>query len=146
MHSKERLLKDKENEVSTKRNLHSTVYTVIGENNHPDIQTVQGKEKRDKETTNESPNATIINDTTIIEILHGIFTKNNFKKHTTSSNLNVEKTKIFTSEKEERVDNFIEERLIKVALGDSFVVSLSCFSFPWTVGRLFSSITLWTVT
>ena len=94
-------------------NLCFTVHNVIEENNLSNVQTVQGKEKKDKETTKESPNATTINATTIIETLNGIFTDNNFTKPTTPSKLDVEESKVFTSENEEQADNFIEERLIK---------------------------------
>ena len=49
----ERLLNDKENEALTEleqRNLCSTSDAVIEDNNLPDVQTIQEKEKQDRET------------------------------------------------------------------------------------------------
>ena len=75
----EKLLKEKESEVFTERNPHSTSNAATEKNNPQDVQTVQQKEKQDK-TTNKHPTATTINVITVAEPLNEIITFNN---HTT---------------------------------------------------------------
>ena len=67
--------------------------------------------KRDKETKNDSSNATTINAITVIETLNN--NNSTTSKPTTNSKFDEENTKVFTSEKEEEVDNFSKERLLK---------------------------------
>ena len=91
--------------MSTERNLHSTSDAVIVKNNLSDVRTVQQKEKRDTETTNESSTATAIN--AIVEPLDKIIDNNNFETsmHTIISSFDAENTKVFfTAEKEQKAD------------------------------------------
>lgn len=76
-HIEERLLKENESEVYIRRNLCSTLNTVIEENKLPAGQIVQGKEKQDRETTNESSTATAINAIIAVEPLDNKIINNN---------------------------------------------------------------------
>ena len=114
MHIKERLLNKKESEALTDRNLCSTSDVVIEENNLPDVQIIQKKEKQDRETIlkvqeiqNESSTATAIDTIMAVESLDKIVINNNSTTSipTTISKFDAEKTKIFTPEKEKEADN-----------------------------------------
>ena len=96
----------------TERNPHSTLNAATEENNPPDVQTVQRKEKQDK-TTNKHPTATTINVITVAEPLNEIITFNNHTTliPTTILKFDTNKTKVFFPEEEKECKLFTEGNL-----------------------------------